>query len=83
VPLRTGPVAVANFGVVVTFKPPVVCVEEEDVPELPVVAVAVAVVVLELALEELPEEPHPDSARRARQTVSVRERLLICARTLA
>lgn len=74
-PLLTGPLAGAYFGVVVTFRLPVAVLE-------PVEAVEAAVDAFELD-EELLEEPQPASARSAAHATPVRRHLFICARTLA
>jgi hypothetical protein len=77
VPLCTGPLAVTNFGVVVTFRPPLVPVFAPGVE-----VVAEAAELLEV-VDELLDDPHPANATSAAQTENVARRLLICARTLA
>jgi hypothetical protein len=76
VPLRTGPVAGANLGVVVTFRLPllvVLCVgvldvvaDEDEPPD-----------------DELLELPQPLSRASAAHVAEIVKRLLICLRTLA
>jgi hypothetical protein len=76
VPLRTGPVAGANLGVVVTFRLP-----------LSVVLCAGVLDVLadedELLEVELPEEPQPESRASAAHAAGIARHLPICLRTLA
>ena len=72
-PLLIEPLAGANFGVVVTFRPPVACFDVEPVE---------AVDALELD-DELLDDPQPASARSAAHARPLRRHLLICALTLA
>jgi len=73
VPLRTGPVAGANLGVVVTFRPPLLVLLCDDVPD--VVA----------GEEELLEDelPQPESRASAAHAAGIARHLPICLRTLA
>jgi hypothetical protein len=70
VPLWTGPLAGANFGVVVTFKLPGACVEVELLDD------AAALEALELD-EELLEEPQPLSTSSAAHTAAAGRQLFI------
>ena len=74
-PLRTGPVAVANLGVVVTFRLPLVVVA--------CAAVLDGVAEEELLEEELPEEAQPVSSANAAPMAGIARRLPIWPSTLA
>ena len=68
-PLFVGPLAGANFGVVVAFR----------LEELVLPAVLEALLLDELLLEE----PQPANARSAAQVASAERRVRICTSTLA
>jgi hypothetical protein len=69
----TGPVAGANFGVVVTLR----------LPDVELLAVAVAALDALVLDEELLEEPQPASAVSAMHATSARRRVRISTSTLA
>jgi hypothetical protein len=81
VPLLTGPLAGTNFGVVVTFKLPLVFVFAVGV--LVVAEVAELLAPVEELVEELLDDPQPANAGRAAHKASVARRLPICRATLA